>query len=591
MLDILELKKLKLENFQSLRAKADIPLRPLTFLYGPNSAGKSAISDALYFIDTILKGSRKNIEDCIKRWQHTKGDGEALPPMKVEVDFIRDRIFERENHDDVDLPIEFNSDISIKNFTNLSSKTITLSIISDQGGEDTQSSNNNIEVCLAINEIPLLRISQPFDDPHKLWLNPSHFGDALLNLAIRHGFENPDLYNFECFCSIENNPFTIVGLNSTEQEARRYSLNRDIVSIANYFLSRICHETFSPKVIAADRPLIEKSAHSVFCTHESNFGQGFLGFKNHSSIWGLSNKNFIDAPGSLLEKFSDAHQSALAEISASFLHEVALKRINELAKDKPDVYGDPRQASEIQRLQTLREEIINSFASSSGLETCMSENSKTQRLPIHEFINHCLCDHLFLEQGYKISFEFCEILASEKKWLEGHPPQIYKSESGELNYRLSALVVCTLIDNFSRRFTFQDVGSGLSCILPVLLSLYGKKTFLHQPELHLHPALQSALGDIFVEVAKNFGCCHFVETHSEYILLRCLRRIRETTLGKHIVDSSLSLTRDDLAVIYFDPRLDGSTEVRNIRVSSHGDFIDRWPRGFFEERGKDLFDE
>jgi predicted ATPase len=81
-----------------------------------------------------------------------------------------------------------------------------------------------------------------------------------------------------------------------------------------------------------------------------------------------------------------------------------------------------------------------------------------------------------------------------------------------------------------------------------------------------------------------------IETHSEYLLLRCLRRIRETTLGKQLPNSPLSLSKEDVSVLYFDPQPDGTTTVKQLRVSTQGDFIDRWPRGFFDERAKDIFD-
>jgi AAA15 family ATPase/GTPase len=42
-----------LENFQSLRAPAYIKLAGITMLYGPNSAGKSSVLDALDFIRKI----------------------------------------------------------------------------------------------------------------------------------------------------------------------------------------------------------------------------------------------------------------------------------------------------------------------------------------------------------------------------------------------------------------------------------------------------------------------------------------------------------------------------------------------------------
>jgi predicted ATPase len=59
----------------------------------------------------------------------------------------------------------------------------------------------------------------------------------------------------------------------------------------------------------------------------------------------------------------------------------------------------------------------------------------------------------------------------------------------------------------------------------------------------------------------------------------------------HPEGSPLALRPEDLRVLYFEPQPDGYTKVKNIRVSTQGDFIDRWPRGFFEERSKELFDE
>jgi len=37
--------------------------------------------------------------------------------------------------------------------------------------------------------------------------------------------------------------------------------------------------------------------------------------------------------------------------------------------------------------------------------------------------------------------------------------------------------------------------------------------------------------------------------------------------------------------------VDGGTSVKHLRVDSDGEFIDRWPRGFFAERAAELFDE
>ena len=74
----------------------------------------------------------------------------------------------------------------------------------------------------------------------------------------------------------------------------------------------------------------------------------------------------------------------------------------------------------------------------------------------------------------------------------------------------------------------RDVGIGVSQVLPVLVSAYAAKNNLlaiEQPEIHLHPALQAELGDVFLESALGGGGNTFlIETHSEHLLLRIMRR-------------------------------------------------------------------
>jgi predicted ATPase len=137
----------------------------------------------------------------------------------------------------------------------------------------------------------------------------------------------------------------------------------------------------------------------------------------------------------------------------------------------------------------------------------------------------------------------------------------------------------------------RDVGVGISQILPVLVAAYGTQGCLHaieQPEIHLHPALQAELGDVFIESALGENKNTFLlETHSEHLILRILRRIRETTAG--IVPKDKQPIRpEDVQVLYIQPTERGSV-VRELPVSPDGDFLEQWPEGFFEERVKDLF--
>lgn len=139
--------------------------------------------------------------------------------------------------------------------------------------------------------------------------------------------------------------------------------------------------------------------------------------------------------------------------------------------------------------------------------------------------------------------------------------------------------------------SLQDVGVGISQILPILIHAYGeseKLIAIEQPEIHIHPALQAEIGDLFIESALGENKNTFVlETHSEHLILRILRRIRETTRGQ-LKEGLTPITKDDIAVLYVQPGEDGA-EVKELRVSEHGQFIDSWPNGFFEERFNEEF--
>ncbi len=129
--------------------------------------------------------------------------------------------------------------------------------------------------------------------------------------------------------------------------------------------------------------------------------------------------------------------------------------------------------------------------------------------------------------------------------------------------------------------THRDVGIGISQVLPVLVMAFGsqgKLLAMEQPEIHLHPALQAELGDVFIEAALGDRKNTFIlETHSEHLILRLMRRIREGRLSP-----------DDVGVIFVEPLARGSRFVE-LRIDEDGDFIDEWPGGFFEESFHEKF--
>jgi len=120
----------------------------------------------------------------------------------------------------------------------------------------------------------------------------------------------------------------------------------------------------------------------------------------------------------------------------------------------------------------------------------------------------------------------------------------------------------------------SDVGFGISQILPVLVSaLYSPSRsmiLIEQPEIHLHPKVQSSLGDFLSTVCVD-GKKIVVETHSEHLINRVLRNIAEEKID-----------RDDVAIYYCDLK-EGVTHIQELKVNEYGQ-IENWPPGFFEEK-------
>ncbi len=137
----------------------------------------------------------------------------------------------------------------------------------------------------------------------------------------------------------------------------------------------------------------------------------------------------------------------------------------------------------------------------------------------------------------------------------------------------------------------RDIGYGLSQLLPVIVATLDTKAGIvsvEEPESNIHPAFQVVLADLFISQAKaNPGALFLIETHSEHLMLRCLRRIRQTSEGELGV-SDPSLQPDDISVNFVEPS-EGSPRFHRIRIDADGEFLDPWPRGFFSERMKEVY--
>jgi predicted ATPase len=152
---------------------------------------------------------------------------------------------------------------------------------------------------------------------------------------------------------------------------------------------------------------------------------------------------------------------------------------------------------------------------------------------------------------------------------------------------------------------FQDAGVGISQVLPILVAILrspllppkptrfgvrqrglSRVTFIEQPELHLHPEMQADLADLLIDAVKPGKkrdgnlIRHsqiLVETHSESMIMRIQKRIRE---GK--------LDASDVAIIGVDKFAGGGSLAQEYRISSEGQLVDELPRDFSTLRLNEL---
>ncbi|MDI3323394.1 DUF3696 domain-containing protein [Pontibacterium granulatum] len=133
----------------------------------------------------------------------------------------------------------------------------------------------------------------------------------------------------------------------------------------------------------------------------------------------------------------------------------------------------------------------------------------------------------------------------------------------------------------------SDIGVGVSQLFPLIVAAVDRQKGIvacEQPELHVHPRVQVGIGDLLTQNSgkKNF----LIETHSEHLILRILKRIRQTT-DNELPEDVCPVHPGDVSIVYMEPTPYG-TKAKRIEIDEDGEFRQRWPKGFFAERREEL---
>ncbi len=158
-------------------------------------------------------------------------------------------------------------------------------------------------------------------------------------------------------------------------------------------------------------------------------------------------------------------------------------------------------------------------------------------------------------------------------WLQylGVADGVQSRDRGKFGHELKVNV-----SGHKRSHDLTHVGVGVSQVLPILVAslLAEPDTTLvfEQPELHLHPKVQTLLADFFLSLTVLGKQC-IVETHSEYLINRL--RFRTAAAGEK--NPWISAVR-----MYFVEQPPEGSTFREVKINEYGAVMD-WPEGFFDQ--------
>lgn len=170
----------------------------------------------------------------------------------------------------------------------------------------------------------------------------------------------------------------------------------------------------------------------------------------------------------------------------------------------------------------------------------------------------------------------------------------------DINIRdIEGIASMVLITEKNKTVNLVDLGFGAGQILTILLKIANTINEIHserkitsslsrfknrgtnliiieEPESNLHPALQSYLAYLFIEVYKEYGIRFIIETHSEYFI---------RNLQLLIAENHYSFQKED-TVIYYMSNTKDENRINKISINVDGSLTDKFGEGFLDEATK-----
>ena len=587
------LRELQLANFKAFGEKVRIPIRPLTLIFGANSSGKSSIFQALLLLKQTLEEAQS--PETLLLFKGNLVDlgtyGDIVHRHDVDLSFEVGVQFDKKNFKDADMekdvygeewsrasppisrvkgPGSLPNAREILNDADALSAGMTIKFFENSG-------KSEVNVHIGNESLPLISYDDGF--PFKMHMNfDSRFWHPWWGL-MKHTIKRTLL---KVAHSVDVNGEEIYRSDGTGRYKTRTELERLL-------------DNYEWKDVTRDLERMEKfrfasSYPSQFMTVKSvenaklyipavMFNRGLPPLE-HSPLnedsplnWKIRTRaDYSRPPGS----------ESISAIADSWnVGEELGRSINQFTSDVGSLFH-----------RSLKESVYLGPLRSQPERHYLFRGDTAEHV---EQAGENLADLLFKmsqdRQGH-LQNERLDKINDDLKLL-GIKYELRLSRLQNENKTPSNIFSLVLVDRQGVEANVRDVGFGISQVLPIVVqSRLSEKQMLliEQPEIHLHPAHQAELGDLFIRSALGEQRNTFLlETHSEHLILRILRRIRETTEKGKPSDPDVPPTRlEDVSVLYVQPSKNGA-RVIEIPVTEDGDFARNWPGGFFSERVEDLF--
>lgn len=564
----MRLDHVEIENFKGIGSRQAIDVRPITLLFGPNSAGKSTVLQALHYLREILE--RRNINpDVTVIGGHINLGGFATlvhnhevdrtVTLKITVDCSVDQGIEElplngggaiGEPEFAELPVRYlvGESMEYRDYAIVQAVGVEVDIRWSELGQTPYVARLAIE----LDGEPLAAIVSP-PQTGRAQLTDFNFAHPLLRRAVLPGDEPED---------------------ESKERTPTSPLEDEIRSLA--------------REVAADRSVLDTQSGQLRITVGTKVG----------ALPSLDDELNLEIRDPDVMKAEFEQRTARANGLRSLLSELILGP----ARVVRDHLAQMTYIGPLREIPTrgYRPQVTPDEARWAYGLAAWDLLHNDRSIDLIEDVNRWLSGEDRLQTGYgleRVEYKELPVPSAMQLMFERG---LNEDDVGELEELYRGLTTRTEIGlrEFEQGILVEpgDVGVGISQMIPVVVAALWKQDgilAIEQPELHVHPAIQVGMGDLFIQSAGSVrdglasGKTLIVETHSEHIMLRLLRRIRETT-DNELPPGVTGLKPEDLSVVYVENTEEG-VGFRTIQVDAEGEFLDRWPRGFFEERAGELF--